>query len=146
MRTESHIIVRYQETDQMGIVYHANYLTWFEIGRTDWVAQAGFPYARIEAQGLLLPVIDAVLHYRYPARYGDEVVVITTVTEAARTKMTFSYEVLRLPERELLVTGSTSHGWVDTQMQPVRVKHFYPELAAMLDRLIEELKGKERDV
>ena len=73
--------VRYQETDQMGVVYYANYLTWFEIGRTEFVRHFGTTYREIEAKGLLLPVVDAECSYLSPARYDDRVAVCTTIAE-----------------------------------------------------------------
>ena len=91
--TESRTRVRYKETDQMAIAHHANYVVWFEIGRTDLCREAGFPYREIEERGLILVVTEIVCRYRAPYRYDDEVVIRTSVAEAASRMMRFAYEL-----------------------------------------------------
>ena len=108
---ESRTRVRYKETDQMGIAHHANYVVWFEIGRTDLCRAAGFPYKEIEARGFLLVVTDIRIRYRIPFRYDDEVVIRTSVASAASRAMTFAYELYAADE--LRATGTSSHVWVD---------------------------------
>jgi acyl-CoA thioester hydrolase len=103
--------VRYAETDQMGVVHHANYLVWFEVARTELCRQAGFHYAEIERQGLLLLVTGAQLSYRAAARYGDAVDVACWVDRVASRGVTFAYRVAR--DGVLLATGETEHVWVD---------------------------------
>jgi acyl-CoA thioester hydrolase len=103
--------VRYAETDQMGVVYHANYLAWCEIGRTDWIRQMGTTYAELERGGVRLAVAEASLRYHAPARY-DEVVRISTSLESARSRaVTFAYRLTRIDasggEEELLATART---------------------------------------
>jgi acyl-CoA thioester hydrolase len=111
--------VRYAETDQMGIAHHANYLVWFEIGRTDLCRQTGISYAEIEARGYLLVVTEIGCRYRAPFRYDDEVVIRTSVGETASRKIEFVYE-LRCGE-ELRATGFSSHTWLDRETRkPVR--------------------------
>lgn len=108
-RTE--IDVRYQETDQMGVVYHANYLVWFEIGRTKLIEQLGFTYAEMEASGILLPVIDAHLTYKKPAIYGTKVYIETTLARYEGIRITYNYEI-KSSDDEVLVTGYTKHAFV----------------------------------
>lgn len=117
--SESRLRVRYAETDQMGIAHHANYLVWFEIGRTDLCRQAGFPYAEIEARGYLLVVTEIHCRYRRPFHYDEEVLIRTTVAEAGSRKLAFAYELYA--GDELRATGLSTHMWVDRKTRkPVR--------------------------
>ncbi len=122
--------VRYQETDQMGVVYHANYLNWFEVGRTELIRELGMPYQTLEARGLLLPVIEADLKFRSPARYDDLVTVDTTVIDATNLRIRFAYEIKR--GEELLVSGGTQHVWLNRDWKPVRIDREAPDLYALL--------------
>ncbi len=118
--TESRTRVRYKETDQMAIAHHANYVVWFEIGRTDLCREAGFPYREIEERGLILVVTEIVCRYRVPYRYDDEVVIRTSVSEAASRMMRFTYELRDASGERLHATGTSSHVWVDrTTRRPV---------------------------
>jgi len=111
--------VRYAETDQMGVVHHANYLVWFELARTRLCLEAGFHYAEIEKRGLLLLVTGVQLSYRLPARYGERVTSSCWVERVGSRGVTFGYRVSR--GEDLLATGSTEHIWVDaTSRRPTR--------------------------
>ena len=133
--TESRTRVRYKETDQMAIAHHANYVVWFEIGRTDLCREAGFPYRQIEERGLILVVTEIVCRYRVPYRYDDEVVIRTSVAEAASRMMRFAYELRDASGERLHATGSSAHVWVDrATRRPVMadadvMKAFEPWLA-----------------
>src|ERR1700737_3123114 len=105
--------VRYKETDQMGIAHHSNYIVWFEIGRTELCRATGFPYREIEERGLILVVTEIVCRYRAPYRYDEEVVIRTSVLEAASRMMRFGYELLDASGERLHATGSSSHVWVE---------------------------------
>jgi len=100
--------VRYAETDQMGIVYHANYLAWCEVGRTELIRQRGRSYAEIERQGVGLAVSDAALRFHAPARYDDLIRVTTTLTEIRSRSMTFHYLITNVEGGTKLVTASTT--------------------------------------
>lgn len=113
--TESRTRVRYKETDQMAIAHHANYVVWFEIGRTDLCREAGFPYREIEERGLILVVTEIVCRYRAPYLYDDEVVIRTSVAEAASRMMRFAYELRDGSGERLHATGTSSHVWVDRE-------------------------------
>jgi acyl-CoA thioester hydrolase len=105
--------VRYAETDSMGVVYHANYLVWFEMGRSEFCRTRGFNYRDLEASGYYLVVSEAKCTYRKPARY-DEVVRVRTVLHALRRRsICFRYQVLRNESRETLVEGETKHLCLD---------------------------------
>jgi len=92
--SEKEIEIRYAETDQMGVVYHANYLVWLEIGRTQLIKDLGFTYAGMEAQGFLSPVTDISIQYKAALRYGTKAIVKTWVESHGRLRTTYGYEVL----------------------------------------------------
>jgi len=95
LETISELRVRYAETDQMGVVYHANYLVWCEIGRTDFIRAAGKSYADLEREGVRLAVSEATMRFHASARYDDRIVVYTTLTSVGSRGMTFAYRVER---------------------------------------------------
>lgn len=111
--TESRLRVRYRDTDQMAIAHHGNYLTWFEIGRTDLCRDVGLPYSRIEELGYLLVVSEVGCKYRTPYRYDDEVVVRTSIGKAASRSMQFRYELFDAQGVTLHADGFSSHLWLD---------------------------------
>ena len=111
--------VRYAETDCMGVVYYANYLVWFEIGRTDWLRDAGHTYRAMEAEGVQLPVIEAHCEYRRAAKYDDELEVRTRAALLTPVRIRFDYEIVR--GDETLVTGHTIHAAVDPGGRPCRL-------------------------
>ena len=106
---ETTLRVRYAETDAMGIVYHTNYIVWFEVGRGEYMRQRGGTYRGCEDQGVYLPVIEVDARFIAPARYDDEVVVRTSVEEVRSRSVTLYYEVLMKDTGQLLVTGHTKH-------------------------------------
>ena len=116
IRCETEIEVRYAETDQMGVVHHANYVVWFELARTRLCALSGFHYAAIEAMGYFLMVTGVEARYRKPARYGDTVQVACWGERLASRGLRFAYEVRR--GEELLATGATDHIWVERVDRP----------------------------
>ena len=112
---ESRTRVRYKETDQMAIAHHANYIVWFEIGRTDLCRATGMTYREIEARGVILVVVEIGCRYRIPYRYDDEVVIRTTVEEAASRAIRFGYELRDGSGERLHATGFSQHVWVDRE-------------------------------
>jgi acyl-CoA thioester hydrolase len=131
--TDLSIRVSYGETDQMKMVYYANYLIYFERGRTEWLRQHGFCYKDMEAQGLYLPVIDCSCKYLAPAHYDDVLIVRTRLAERGAASLTFSYEITC--NGCLLVRGSTRHPIVDTTFKPIR---FPAELRKIFDEAYEK--------
>jgi acyl-CoA thioester hydrolase len=102
--------VRYAETDQMGIVYHANYLVWFEVGRVELIRALGFEYKRMEQEDdCHILVADAHCRYHHPARYDDVLRIRTRIAESRNRIIKFSYEVFRDADAKLLTTGETTH-------------------------------------
>lgn len=120
------VTVRYAETDMMGIVYHANYLPWFEVGRTTLLKEIGVPYKRLEEEGFRLPVLEISAKYLRPAVYDDTVEVVTTIREKPLLRIRLEYEVRR--GDELLATGSSVHAFVDTEGRPVRPPQWASEM------------------
>ncbi|UFJ43201.1 acyl-CoA thioesterase [Brevibacillus humidisoli] len=112
----------------MGVVYHANYLNWLEMGRTELIREVGFSYREMEERGVLLPVTDASVSYKRPARYDDVVEVRTWVEQLTSVRLVFGYEVYRVEDQELLVHGQTSHVFTNASLKPVRLDRQLPEL------------------
>ncbi len=110
---ETEFRVRYAETDAMGVAHHANYLVWFEAGRTEYTRAAGLPYREVEAGGVRLVVIEAHCHFHRPARYDDVVVVRTSVRDVSKATLTFAYEVVAGGEGTRLADGYTVHAATD---------------------------------
>jgi len=119
--SESRLRVRYAETDKMGVVYYANYMVWFEIGRTDWLRETGWNYREMEAEGLSLPVIEAHAEYRLGARYDDEIAVRTRASLASPVRIRFDYEIVRVADEVRLAAGHTVHATIDRAGRPVRL-------------------------
>ncbi len=123
--------VRYAETDQMGVVYYANYFVWFEVGRTDLCRQRGFAYRDMEKEdGLCIIVAEARCRYKAPARYDDEIEVRTRLKEIRRRVLVFAYEIRRRADDELLAEGETVHVVVDMAGRPRALPDKYHELLA----------------
>jgi acyl-CoA thioester hydrolase len=120
-RSVSRVRVRYAETDNMGVVYYANYFVWFEVGRTDLLRTTGWSYRDMEADGFALPVIDAHCAYRESARYDDDIEVRTTGTMLSPVRVQFTYEVVRSSDAVILATGSTEHATLDRSGRPCRL-------------------------
>jgi len=121
-RTVEHSVrVRYSETDRMGIVYHANYIVWFEIGRTEFCRAAGYPYTAMEEQGVLILVTGVDCRYRRAARYDDRVTIRTRMGDVGSRGLSFFYEVTRTGDGALLAEGSTRHVFVDGTNRPITI-------------------------
>ncbi len=131
--------VLYGDTDKMGIAYYANYLRWFEAGRNEFIRAKGMPYRDFEDRyRLVLPVVEAGVSYRAPARYDDLLVVETSLAEVRRASARFGYRVVR--DGEVLATGHTVHACVDLAG---RVKRMPPDLLARLSAGETPADGKE---
>lgn len=118
MVSESHVRVRYAETDQMGVAYYANYLVWFEVGRSQYCRDCGFSYRDMEREsGLFMIVAEARCRYKTPARYEDELLIKTRATETTRRTLRFGYEIRRADD-VLLATGETLHVLINAEGRP----------------------------
>lgn len=112
------VTVRYAETDMMGIVYHANYLPWFEVARTHLLREQGFPYRQLEADGFRIPVLEVSAKYLRPAVYDDTLTIVATIREKPLLRIRIEYEIFR--GEELLTTGQSVHVFCDLQGRPTR--------------------------
>ena len=118
--SETTIRVRYAETDKMGVVYYANYLVWFEVGRTEWLRGRGWSYTEMEAGGVMLPVIGAQCEYLRSAKYDEAIVLRTTGVMHSAVRVEFLYEVIK-EDGTVAARGSTMHAAVDDSGRPCRL-------------------------
>ena len=132
---DTNLIVRYAETDKMGIVHHSNYPIWFEAGRTEFIKKWGYTYSDIEAKGIMLPLLELKAKYINPAMYEDKIIVRTSVKEFSKTKLIFYYEVYKLDNmNKPITTGETMHVWTNTNLKPINLSKIYPELYSTISQ------------
>lgn len=125
--SEKEIEVRYAETDQMGVVYHANYAVWLEIGRTALIQDLGFEYAQLEKDGYLSPVTELAMQYKTPARYGETITVRTWVESHGRMRTVYGYEVIHA-DGTIAVTAQSEHVIVKKEtFRPVALSKVHAE-------------------
>jgi len=105
----------------MGVVYYANYLVWFEVGRTEWLRDAGLSYREMETEGVSLPVIEAHCEYRQSARYDDEIEIRTTATAVTPVRIRFDYQAFRTSGEALVAEGHTVHAAIGASGRPCRL-------------------------
>ena len=117
----SRVRVRYAETDQMRLAYHANFLVWFEVGRTDLLRQIGWSYREMEQAGFQLPVIEAHCRFLKPARYDDEIEIRTVGRLVSAVRVQFEYEAVRVADEVVAATGQTLHAAVTPAGRPCRL-------------------------
>lgn len=113
--------VRYAETDQMGIVYYANYFVWFEVGRTELLRSLGGTYRQLEAEGIYLPVLKADCEYKLASRYDDELDIRTRGRLLSPIRMEFLYDVVRVADQKIMATGRTEHASLNPGGKPVKL-------------------------
>ncbi len=129
---ETEIRVIFGDTDAMGIVYHANYIDWFEKGRTEWLREAGYPYKRMDEEGIWLPVSRVECIYKTPAHYDDLLVIRTWLKELKAATAVMGYEIYKKETGETCVEGTTVHPITDPDIKPIRFKKVNPELHAIM--------------
>ena len=123
---ETRVRVRYAETDQMGVVYHANYFVWLEIGRVELLRQLGFSYRDMEREdNCFIAVVDARCRYKAPARYDDEIIVRTYLKNLRDSLIHFGYELVRVSDNALLAEGETTHVVTNAQMAKAALPEKY---------------------
>lgn len=127
--------VRYKDTDAMGITYYANYLVWFEVGRTEWLRSLGPSFSELLQSDLFIPVIKVSCRYKAPARFDDELTVITWIDSLRGVRVTFNYEIRR--GEQILALGSTEHAFVNAQGRPVALRKKNPFLWKKLLQALE---------
>ena len=123
---ETKLRVRYAETDQMGVVYHANYLVWMEVGRVEYFRETGLSYRDLEQNdGILLLVAEVGCRYKAPAHYDEEVIVRTKVAEASARTVHFEYELVSAIQNRVLATGFTKHVFCGRDKRPAKLPEKY---------------------
>ena len=141
--SEKTVEVRYAETDQMGVVYHANYLVWMEMGRTKLIEDLGFEYAEMEKDGILAPVLDVQASYKVPMRYGESAVIKTWVEEYDGLRVTYGYEISK-ENGELSAMGFTKHVCVKKDsFMPISIRKHYPEWHNAYEKAKKKSSGNE---
>jgi acyl-CoA thioester hydrolase len=139
MHVTAEVRVRYAETDQMGVVYYANYLVWFEVGRVELLRSLGFSYSLLETEHeCILPVVEASCRYRSPARYDDRILIETRPSLLRGSVLKFAYRILRKgkdgAEPTLLAEGETTHVVCDDQMKKKPLPaHYAAALRGMME-------------
>ncbi len=137
-KIRTQIEVRYQETDQMGVVYHANYLVWFEIGRTKFIESLGFNYADMEAHNVVSPVTNVNVSYKYPVQYGDVVYVDTWIESYNGIRTVYGYNIIK-EDDTIAVTGTTEHVIVKKDsFRPLSLRKAFPDWHAAYLKQIDE--------
>ena len=140
MKLNMPITIRYAETDKMAVVYHANYLLYFEDARTKFLEELGYPYTKIEAQGLLSPVVSFEVNYGTPLQYGDVAIIRTWICESKPTKTTYAYEVYKqgqdIKTTKPCCTAKSVHCLVDAEtFKPKSIKRETPELYELYEKV-----------
>jgi acyl-CoA thioester hydrolase len=125
--SETRVRVRYAETDQMGVVYHSNYLIWFEVGRVEFIRHLGMNYKAMEEEGCGISVVDVHARYRAPARYDDELVIETRLLAARGAVVRFGYRIIRCADGVVLCEGETMHVVVGRDMKKRALPAKYAE-------------------
>ena len=133
--SETTVRVRYAETDQMGVVYHGNYFTWFEVGRVDFCRHLGFEYKQMELQDdSFIVVADAHCRFKRPARFDDLLLIRTTIISSQKRTVKFGYEVVNSETKELLATGETLHVFCDKLGRPKSLPEKYRKYFPAIER------------
>lgn len=133
---ETHLTVRYAETDQMGIVHHSRYYPWFEVARTEFIKKSGMSYSQMEKMGVWLPLVESSARYIDGLRYEDEVVIKTRLVKLSVAKCEFMYEVYRLADNKLMTTGATVHAFTGSDFKPFNLKKHFPTVWNALSELL----------
>ena len=138
MISKSIVKVRYVETDKMGIVHHSVYPIWYELARTDLSKLAGFPYSKMEEEGVLTPLVELNSKYIKPAFYDDELIVTATVSKLTPARVVFSYEVFKKDSDKPINTGYTIHALVNKDMKPINTKKLFPDIYEAMSKMMED--------
>jgi len=135
MKNTIEINPRYSETDQMGVIYHGNYFSYFEVARTSLFETLGYSYRRIEEEGIILPVTEANCRYKKPIKYSEKILIKAEVDFIKRVTIGFKYTIYRKSDQEILATGFTHHGFVSKDLKPIRFRDFNKDFQEVLKKL-----------
>lgn len=128
MISQTKIIVRYAETDQMGIVHHSVYPIWYEAARTEAIKKIGMTYSTLEKNGIMTPLVELNSKYIFPAEYEDVLTIQVDIAKLTPARIVFDYQVYKEGLEKPINTGSTSHAWVGRDLKPINLKKQYPEI------------------
>lgn len=134
--SETKLNVRYAETDKMGVVYHANYLIYFEVARTDFITKSGITYNAMEQNGIMTPVIESHCKYIQGAKYDDELIIKTWVNKLTPIRVEFNYVVIREKDQKEITKGSTLHVFVDNDFKIINLKKKHIDIFEKLQLLL----------
>ncbi len=138
-QSKAYYRVIYGDTDAMRIVYNANYLRFFEIGRNEFLRQLGFPYAELtDEYDLQFPLVETTIKYKKPAQYDDVLEIRSCVLELKNASVIMGYEILNQETGDLLATGSTKHAFVNGDMKPVALRCQAPDLDKAIRKFMED--------
>ncbi len=137
--------VQYYETDMMGVVHHANYIHWMEEARIDFMAQLGFPYAAMEAGGVISPVKSVSCEYKKPCTFGDDIRVVVSVAAFNGVVLTIRYRMERTDSGDTVCEAQSEHVFLNKEGRLVRLKRELPAFCAALEALLQEEKSREQD-
>ncbi len=129
---DTKIVVRYAETDQMGIAHHSNYAIWYEAARTEFIKNLGISYSDCEKRGLMLPLISLECQYKKPALYDEVLLISSFIDKLTPVRMSIKYEVRKEGSDEIIATGKTSHVWTDLSLRPINLKKKDPKVLEIL--------------
>ncbi|MDX9801934.1 MAG: acyl-CoA thioesterase [Spirochaetia bacterium] len=132
--SETEIVVRYAETDQMKIVHHSVYAIWFEAARTDYMEKIGYPYAQIEDEGIMLPLSQLECRYLEGAKYGDTIKIKTSIIRLTPVRLELHYTASRKKDGTLIAEGKTIHAWTDSRLKIINLKKTSPALYNLLEK------------
>ncbi len=138
MTAVTSIKVSFFEMDNMFIVHHSNYLKWFEIGRRDYLRKAGIPLSYINRQGFFLPLSEMECKFKSPAKYGDELILITRIASMSCAKVMFEYSIINKSNGNTIATGKTVHAWTDKDIKPLNMEKAAPHIYALLKEYTQE--------
>lgn len=130
--------VHYHETDKMGITHHSNYIKWMEEARIQFLEEAGYGYAKLEADGIISPVIGIECQYKTPTTFDDVVTVDVWVQEFKGVKLTIGYEMKKESTGDIVFTGQSAHCFTNAEGRPIVLRKQFPELDKMLKSLIKK--------
>ncbi len=149
MISQSRIVVRYAETDQMGIAHHSNYPIWYEVARTELIKKMGLSYTQMEQEGVIVPLVELQCKYLSAAYYEDKLIVEVSLKSVSPVKLEFEYCIYREGEEKPINVGRTVHALVGKDLKPMNVRKMHPSiyqmlLTAMEQPLLEEKKEQQK--
>jgi len=137
MINETDFFVKFYEIDGLGIVHHSNYPLWFELGRNDYFKNADIPIYKMNYLGLFLPLLEMNCNFKSPARFGDEIQLVTKIIDLSIVKIKFEYQVINKIKGDILVTGRTVHAWTNIKLEPLNLEKTAPKVYNKLINLVE---------